>query len=62
MLKEKLRAEEKPRKKRRTADEIWEDLLNTPESDILLKLLSEQASKDYKEGRTTKGGFDDTLE
>ncbi len=44
-------------KKRKTGDEIWEELLATPESQVLLRLMADEALKEYNEGKTTEGGF-----
>jgi hypothetical protein len=44
-------------KKRKTGDEIWEELLATPESQTLLRLMADEALKEHKEGKTTEGGF-----
>lgn len=46
-----------PQKKRKTGDEIWEELLATPESQTLLRLMADEALKEHKEGKTTEGGF-----
>lgn len=47
----------KPKKKRKNGDEIWDELLATPESDAFLKSLSEKAHEDYLSGNTEPGGF-----
>jgi hypothetical protein len=44
-------------KKRKTGDEIWKELLVTPKSQILLRLMADEALKEHKEGKTTEGGF-----
>lgn len=43
--------------KRKNGDEIWDELLVTPESKALLKTLSEKAHQDYLNGNIEPGGF-----
>ena len=38
-------------------EEEWNRLLATPESDAFLDYLSEEALREYREGRTEEGGF-----
>jgi hypothetical protein len=47
----------KTAKKPKNGDEIWDELLATPESDAFLKALSEQVHEDYLSGNTEPGGF-----
>lgn len=49
----------KKEKKRKNGDEIWDELLATPESEAFLKSLSEKAHQDYLSGNTEPGGFGD---
>jgi hypothetical protein len=44
-------------KKRKTGDEIWEELLAMPESQALLRLMADEALKEHREGKTSEGGF-----
>ena len=44
-------------KKRKTGDEIWDELLATPESHVLLRLMADEALKEHQEDKTTEGGF-----
>jgi hypothetical protein len=44
-------------KKLKNADEIWDELMSTPQSDAFLKSLSEQVHQDYLSGNTEEGGF-----
>lgn len=37
-----------------TDEQIWEDLFNTPESQELLKQLSENALEEMKQGKVTE--------
>ncbi|MFY7997916.1 MAG: hypothetical protein ACOVSW_04885 [Candidatus Kapaibacteriota bacterium] len=46
----------------KNGDEIWDELLVTPESDAFLRLLSQQAHEDYLVGNTEAGGFSDEAE
>ena len=38
-------------------DMEWDRLLATPESDVFLDRLEEEALREYREGRTEEGGF-----
>ncbi len=45
--------------KRKTSDEIWDTLLQTQESKLLLDLMGEEALKEFKEGKAENGGWSD---
>ena len=45
-------------KKQKKGDEIWDELLKSPESKILLAQMAEQAKRDFKDGKFKIGGFD----
>jgi hypothetical protein len=46
----------------KSGDEIWDELLASPESDAFLKKLSAQAHQDYLDGNVEPGGFGDGVE
>jgi len=50
---------ENTEKKRKTSEEIWDELLASSESDILLELMGNEAEKEYNEGKTEIGGWGD---
>jgi hypothetical protein len=45
--------------KEKSLEGIWDDLLKTPESNLLLELMSKDALKEFKEGKTEEGGLGD---
>jgi hypothetical protein len=38
----------------KTDEQIWDELFNTPESQELLKVLSEKAQEEMKQGKATE--------
>lgn len=46
-------------KSRRSADEIWDDLLETPESEALLTMMVADVRKAEAEDKLIEGGWDE---
>lgn len=46
-------------KSRRTGDEIWDDLFDTPESEALLTMMVADVRKEEAEGKLIEGGWDE---
>jgi hypothetical protein len=41
-------------KHKKSDDEIWDELLSTPESKTLLRLMADEALREHKQGTTTE--------
>lgn len=52
---------DKSRKKRnrRSSDEIWDELLTTPESEAFLMMMVADVRKEEGEGKLVEGGWDE---
>ncbi len=44
-------------KRQKSGDEIWDELLASPESKKLLLQMAEEAKKEFREGKCEPGGF-----
>lgn len=47
------------RKSRRSADEIWDDLFATPESEAFLTMMVADVEREEAEGKLIEGGWDE---
>jgi len=49
---------ENQHKRRRNGDDIWDDLLETPESEAFLTMMIADVRKEEAEGKLIAGGWD----
>jgi hypothetical protein len=55
------KAKSKKAKKPRNGDEIWDELLATPESEAFLTLMIAEVRQEEAEGKLIEGGWSDAL-